>query len=125
MSVEKDEPIHKLHKMWSVEDPWTKRRSQLVLTSERLVFLKKGKAEGSKSGLYIPLDHIAKAYSETTDTGDVILKLRLTNGDQRSIPFTYSTSMIMLGRPLLCAELRMEVERWVYAINTRLRKTTQ
>ncbi len=123
--MEKDEPVQELHKMWSVKDPWTKRISQLILTNERLVFSKKGKAEGSTSGLYIPLDQVAKAYSETTDTGDVILKLRLTNGDEKAIPFAYSKSMVMLGRPLLSAELRMEVERWVYAINTRLRKTTQ
>lgn len=125
MTLEKDEPTQRLHKMWSVKDPWTKRKSQLILTNERLVFAKKGKAVSSTSGLYIPLDHIARAYSETTENGDVILRLKLTNGDEKAIPFTHSKSMVMLGRPLLSAELRMEVERWVHAINTKLRKTTQ
>jgi len=123
--VKKDEPLQKLHKMWSVEDPWTKRKSQLILTNERLIFSKKGKAEGSKLGLYIPLDLIAKAYSETTDTGDVILRLTLTNGEEKTIPFAYSPSMVLLGHDLLCHELRTEADRWVNAINTRLRKTIQ
>lgn len=123
--MKKNESTRKLHKMWSVEDPWTKRKSQLILTDERLIFSKKGKAQSSESGLYIPLGHIAKAYSETTDNGDVILRLTLTNGEEKAIPFAYSPSMVLLGRPLLCAELRMEVADWVHAINTKLRKTTQ
>ena len=111
--------------MWSVEDPWTKRKSQLILTDERLIFSKKGKAQSSESGLYIPLRHIAKAYSETTDTGDVILKLTLKNGEEKAIPFGYSKSMVLLGHEYLYAELRLEVADWVHAISKKLRKTTQ
>ena len=126
MTAKKDAPLKKLHKIWSVEDPWTKRKSQLILTDERLVFTKKDKPGAPQTGLYIPLDQIAKAYSETTDrgdvTGDVILKLRLTNGEEETIPFTYSRLMVLLGRPLLYSELRLEVADWVSAINTRLQK---
>ena len=110
--------------MWSVEDPWTKRKSQLILTDERLIFSKKDNAESSDSGLYIPLRHIAKAHSETTDTGDVILKLTLTNGEEKAIPFGYSRSMLLLGHDLLSAELRLEVADWAHAISKKLRKTT-
>ena len=123
MAMRGDDSPLKLHKMWSVEDPWTKRKSQLILTDERLVFSrKKGKAKGYEPNLYIPLDLIAKAYSETTDDGDVILRLRLTNGEEKTIPLTYSRSMILLGHDLLSAELRLEAKSWVSAINTRLQK---
>jgi len=118
----KNEPPLRLHKMWSVEDPWTKRKSQLILTDDRLIFSKKGKAEGYKPNLYISLDLIAKASSEMTEDGDVILKLKLTNGEEKTILFTYSRSMLLLGHDLLSSELRPEAKSWVSAINARLQK---
>jgi len=118
----KSEALLTSGKEWNVINPWTKQNSQLALTESKLVFIKKNKASSSEAGLDISLNHIAKALSETTNHGETILKLILNDGKHISIPFNYVKSMRLLGFPLLCTEQRMEVARWVYAINNRLRR---
>jgi len=89
---------------------------KLVLTNQRVVFLKEGEIDHE-----IPLENIREVILDSIGTGNPYLRMELKNGDAVSIFFPCVGMKMFLGAFYLIGKQRRLTKEWADAINNQIR----